>query len=63
VAEDWIVLSTVHEFTGNLPAAVAALEEAMRRAPDDLQLRQLLALLKERAAATPPPAADSPPYD
>jgi tetratricopeptide (TPR) repeat protein len=56
-AHDWVVLSSVHELTGDLPAAVAALEEASRRAPDDLQLRQLLALLKERAAATPPPAA------
>jgi tetratricopeptide (TPR) repeat protein len=56
-ASDWVLLSAAHELAGDLPAAVASLEQAARLAPDNLQYRQLLALLKERAAKSPPEAA------
>jgi tetratricopeptide (TPR) repeat protein len=50
-AADWALLAAAKEATGELPAAIAALEEASRRAPENLQYRQYLALLQQRAAA------------
>lgn len=49
-AEDWLLLGEVHEAAGDLAAAVQALEKTVDLAPDNLQYRQLLALLKDRAA-------------
>jgi tetratricopeptide (TPR) repeat protein len=65
-ASDWVLLSAAHERAGNLPAAIAALERASGLAPDNLQYRQLLALLKQRAAAqntkeAAPPRKPDPP--
>ncbi len=48
-AADWALLSSAHERNGDFAAAIAALERAMDLAPDNLQYRQLLALLKQRA--------------
>lgn len=48
-ASDWVLLSTAHERLGEFSAAIAALERAGSLAPDNLQYRQLLALLQERA--------------
>jgi hypothetical protein len=65
-AADWVLLSTAHERQGDLPAAVAALTKATGLAPDNLQLRQRLALLKERVpkSAEQPPASSvvNPPF-
>lgn len=70
-AANWVLLSTARERQGNLPAAVAALTKATELAPDNLQLRQRLALLKERApksaeqpaasSVANPPSKDAPP--
>ena len=57
-AEHWFLLSAAHEVAGDLPAAMDALENAARVAPDNPQYRQLLALVKSRtdgSATTPHP--------
>jgi tetratricopeptide (TPR) repeat protein len=53
-ATDWVLLSAAHERASELPAAVAAMQRACELAPQNLQYRQLLALLKERAGTRPP---------
>jgi tetratricopeptide (TPR) repeat protein len=55
-ALDWWLLSAAYELAGDLPAATAALQRACDLDPDNLQYRQLLALLKEQAAAKVEPA-------
>jgi tetratricopeptide (TPR) repeat protein len=52
-ADHWFLLSAAHEMAGDLPAAVEALEHAVRLAPDNLQFRQLLALSKKSRPAVP----------
>ncbi|MCI0334117.1 MAG: tetratricopeptide repeat protein [Planctomycetes bacterium] len=49
-APDWALLSEAQERMGDYSAAIAALERAAVISPDNLQYRQLLALLRERAS-------------
>ena len=51
-AADWALVAAAQEQLGNLPAAIKALEQAIRLAPEQSQYAQLLALLKERADST-----------
>ncbi|MEX2173002.1 MAG: tetratricopeptide repeat protein [Pirellulaceae bacterium] len=57
--QDWVLLGSAHELAGDLTAATVALERAAAIAPDDLQIRQMLALLRE-ARATEPSEPDKP---